>query len=203
MSRPLFIMLGGIASVLAATIAIELSPAQTDPVAAIVPIRHPPRAAAPAAPSMDHSAQWAATALARPLFNPDRRPPKVAAAAGPSSATDNKLPRLTGIMVSPIGRAAIFAPGGNAKPVVVGVGGAIGAWSVKKIELGAVTVAGPDGERSLQPAFDKNRVVPSVASVEPPGADNGQPPASIAATDTPPRVPGMPSLIRRLQRESE
>lgn len=112
----------------------------------------PPPLAAPAAspasvPAVDRERGWVATALARPLFSPDRRPSAVAATAGPSG-----LPRLTGTLVSPSERSAIFAAVGHI-PIVVHEGGRIDAYTVMSIEAGLVRLRGPDGMRILHPTF--------------------------------------------------
>jgi hypothetical protein len=91
---------------------------------------------------------WVATALARPLFSPDRRP---ATEPGQQTAAPAGLPRLAGIMVGPFGRSAIFA--GDPKPAVIQEGGRIGAYTVKSIDSAQVQVAGPDGLRTIRPSF--------------------------------------------------
>ncbi len=97
----------------------------------------------------DQAERWIATALARPLFSPDRRPPPPG--GGPGLA---EIPRLSGILVTPAGRSAIFAPAGASKPVVATEGTTLGAYVVKSIGPDEVTVVGPSGPRLLHPAFD-------------------------------------------------
>lgn len=96
----------------------------------------------------DQSAPRVLTALARPLFTPDRRPLSPEAAPVPPL---NSPPRLTGTLVSREGRRAIFAAGD--KPVVVEEGSRIDAWTVEAIEAGSVTLAGPDGPRVMRMSF--------------------------------------------------
>lgn len=98
----------------------------------------------------DQREKWLSTALARPLFTPDRRPP---AAAVPIAASAD-IPRLSGILVTPFGRSAIFAPPNSSKPMVVTEGTVLGPYTVKAITPDEVTVVGPSGARSLRPAFD-------------------------------------------------
>jgi hypothetical protein len=98
----------------------------------------------------DHTHDWAATVLARPLFSPNRRPAADAttiAGTGPS-----KPPRLTGIVVGPFGRSAIFA-GDGGKSIVVNEGGRINAFTVKSIETAQVYLLRPEGTDVLQPTF--------------------------------------------------
>jgi len=115
-------------------------------------------AAANSVAAADHSSEWVATILARPPLSPDRRPPsEVQATAG--SATPEGLPRLSGVLVGPFGRSAIFAAEGH-KPVVVPEGGRIGGWTVRSIEGGTVEVTGPGGARTLHPSFQSSPAAP-------------------------------------------
>ncbi|MBV8521959.1 MAG: hypothetical protein JOY71_07520 [Acetobacteraceae bacterium] len=110
----------------------------------------------PPTPAVDVAGRtqaWVSTVLARPLFSPDRRP-----AAGPAQATGS-LPRLTGTVVGPFGRAAIFA--GDPKAVAVAEGGRIQSYSVRSIGANEVEVIGPEGVQILRPSF---------APAPPPGA---------------------------------
>lgn len=115
-------------------------------------------AAAPLAAVLDHTGAWVSTILARPLLSPDRRPPSVASAAAGAGVSDS-LPRLSGVLVGPFGRSAIFAADG-AKPIVVGEGGRINAWTVRLIEAGEVQVTGPGGSRTMHPSFQDSPAAP-------------------------------------------
>jgi hypothetical protein len=128
----------------------------------------------PADTAANQAPRWEAAVLARPLFNPDRRP------AGPApvaASQDAGLPRLTGIMITPNGRSAIFAPAGGGKPAVVAEGGSLGVYVVQTISLGEVVLTGPDGSHSLNPTLDHmspaGRSVPPVVMGQ--GAANGVP----------------------------
>lgn len=112
---------------------------------------------------MQHVDAWAAETLARPLFAHNRHPMNQAVA---TQAAAVPLPRLTGVAVSPIRRSAIFAGSEGGKPVVVSLGGKIGRYTVSAIEPGAVTVDGPDGPRTLYPAFDAARQSVLAASAQ-------------------------------------
>jgi hypothetical protein len=152
---------------LAATLAWEAGAfAPSSPVAAA----HPP-ASAGATPSVavpDHTGAWMATILARPLLSPDRRPPREAVAAAPGEPLSDGLPRLSGVLVGPFGRRAIFATDG-AKPVVVGEGGRVNAWTVRRIEIDEVQVAGPSGVRSVRPSFSPPTTPPTPPAPGRPG----------------------------------
>lgn len=87
---------------------------------------------------------WQATLRARPLFSPDRRPPRL---AGTGSRAPG-LPRLTGVVVAPDGRRAIFADG-----KVMTEGAMLGRYRIASIGIGRVTLQGPDGTEVLRPAF--------------------------------------------------
>lgn len=122
-----------------------------------------PRASVAAPPSSavpDHTGDWVATILARPLLSPDRRPAPEVSAAGSGSRAPDGLPRLSGVLVGPFGRSAIFAADG-AKPVVVGEGSRVSAWTVRLIQAGEVQVVGPGGVRTLHPSFPTSPGAPS------------------------------------------
>ncbi len=102
----------------------------------------------------DHTDEWVATILDRPLFSPDRRPPSETQATK-GAAPLAGLPRLSAVLVGPFGRSAIFAAEGQ-KPMVVLEGSRVGAWTVRSIEDGAVEVIGPGGPRTLHPSFESS-----------------------------------------------
>ena len=116
----------------------------------------------PADAVADRLQRWAATSLARPLFNPDRRP---VAVVGSGSTAAAALPRLSGIMITEAGRRAIFAATGADKPQVVAEGGTVGGNLVQSITLEEVVLVGPDGPHKLHLAFD--RQLPGAAMVPP------------------------------------
>jgi hypothetical protein len=159
-----------------------------------------PAPAAPAStPAADDAGRRVAEVLARPLFSPGRRP--AAEAAGPAAAAA-ALPRMTGVIVTPAGRRAIFVNGAG-KPTVVTEGGRIGAYAVQSIEAGRVTLAGPDGQRVVATAFDP-KPAPRTAAPAPglpgysglPGLQGlaGQP--GLDGPSPPPAVPGTAGFPR-------
>jgi hypothetical protein len=101
-----------------------------------------------------------AVVLARPLFEPGRRPVTAATAAG---APPEKLPRLTGVLVTPAGRHVIFASPVHGKPVIATEGTHIGNFVVQSIASGEVTVLGPDGAHTIRPSFDTGVTTPALA----------------------------------------
>lgn len=185
------VLLALLAAALVATIWLELRGRSRDSEVMVAPA---PGAVVPAtgrlvAPDRDQLARLAATVLARPLFSPGRRPP-AAAAAGPAAPAPG-LPRIAGVFVTPAGRRAIFAADKGGKPVVVGEGGQIGAFTVKSIRDGQVTVHGPEGERVLSPAFDPEASAPVPNSPATFGATPAATPAGGIG------IPGLPGF--RLQ----
>ncbi len=103
------------------------------------------------------------------------------AAAGPAPAAA-PLPRMTGVIVTPAGRRAIFVNGAG-KPTVVTEGERIGVYAVQSIEVGRVMLAGPDGQRVVAPAFDP-KTAPRTTGPAPglPGLDGSSPPPAVPGT---------------------
>jgi hypothetical protein len=132
---------------LAAVVALEVANAPQGTVEALPSraVALPPSAAEA---SVDHSGEWAATILGRPLFSADRRPSSAASAI----ASVPGLPRLSGIMVGPFGRSAIFAADGP-KPLVAQEGARIAGYTLKAIEPTQVRLTGPQGNVVLYPTF--------------------------------------------------
>jgi len=96
--------------------------------------------------------EWLKISLARPLFEPSRRPPKTSELSAGSAP---KLPRLSGVMITPEERIVIFA-GPDGKSVILHEGGSIYGYTVQKITPGQATVTGPDGRQVIHPSFDPN-----------------------------------------------
>lgn len=106
-----------------------------------------------ASPAAGRTASWVSAILARPLFSRSRRPPPVAAAAAAARAV---VPRLSGIMIGPAGKSAIFAPAGG-KVIIAQEGDHVGMFTVRSISADRVTVAGPDGVNVLHIAFSTTK----------------------------------------------
>ena len=173
------ICLGLLASCLAGIVALELTGGMPDSGAVTLPRTSTPTPASarPAISGPERVASWADTVLARPLFSPTRRPPPVA--AGPAAAPEAAavLPRMTGVLVTPTLRRAIFA-GPDGTSLVVPEGGRLGAFTVVSVRPGQAVVSGPDGQRTVSPAFDPNAPAPTTAAAAPP----------------PPGLPGLPGF---------
>ncbi len=98
--------------------------------------------------------------LSRPLFEPTRRPPAIQA-QDPTAPME--IPRLSGIMVTPTEKIAVFAPAIGA-PIIVNQNGRFGPFTVLAISGDSVTIKGPAGVIVLSANF----------------SDRGQPEASAA-----------------------
>ncbi len=114
-----------------------------------------PRATQATAPvsRADTVQQWEADILARPLIYPGRRAPSPAVAAA-VQAPPEPVPRLTGVIIGPAGRSALFVSAQGARSVVVQEGGHVGPYVIRAIRSNEVVLEGPDGTRSLHPAYD-------------------------------------------------
>lgn len=151
MIRPATVLFGVLAAALAGSIAWQFMRVQVaDEVQPRVPVQASAGSPGPAVPS-EQSADLAATILARPLMTPTRRPRPPAQVSTPAT----ELPRLTGIIISPDGRSAIFA--GKPRMLVIPEGGRVGEYTVQQIAPGLVTLNGPVGLVALRPSFDATR----------------------------------------------
>jgi hypothetical protein len=125
--------------------------------------------------------ELADAALSRPLFSPTRRPPDQA--PGESTAVqDIAGKRLTGIIVDPDRKLAVFAVSGG-KPLILTIGDTVDGWHIESISPGEVSLSGPGGTRSLQPKSDPSLVRQAVAVATP----APPPPSPNPAPETPPR----------------
>lgn len=139
-----------------------------------------------------------ATALARPLFSSTRRPPPRGSTDG---AADLGLAdtRLTGIVIEPGRRIAIFAPAG-AKLMTVSEGETVGGWRIESITPIEVSLSGPGGIKTLQPKFDPNLVpaagTPPIVN-RPANGPGGAPFPSFSGSVRPGVRPGLPPIFNR------
>ena len=170
----------------------------------------PPRAAdTPAAPRVQQARleNLVATILAQPLFSPTRRPPDTGSS---QSSADPGLGdvRLTGIVVEPDRRLAIFALSGQAKPLSLSEGEALNGWRLDSILPEQVSLSGPGGTTTLEPKADTSLVrqarlpvapaQPKTAAAAgpappPPGPAQMGPPRQLGAATTRPPVRPFPS----------
>jgi hypothetical protein len=139
------------------------------------------------------TATWAESIIARPLFSVSRRPPKAKSTGGP--AADTGLPRLSGIMITPAGRRAIFMPEGG-KPRTLAEGAVLDENTIRQIRANEVLLSGPKGDIVLRPTYDKQQhasgfVVPTPGFPQP-GFNPGFNPAFNPAFNPQPFQPQPP-----------
>ena len=118
-------------------------------------------APAPVAPVAD----WAQTALDRPLFAPDRRRDQ----AGPAALAE--LPRLAGTIRAADKLLAIFQPAGGGKPLVLERDATLAGWTVAEIGDGAVTLLRGASTTVLRLSY---------ANLPTPAPSSGAPPRIVA-----------------------
>lgn len=165
-----------------AVLAVELQPPAVDDQPAIPPPTVLRNASRPAAVPVGIQQQALAAILARPLFSPSRRPAAIATA---SAAPPAVLPRLAGTIVHGGDRSVIFTLGNGGKAVVAHEGSEVGGYTVRAIQAGRVTMAGPDGEHVLRPTFGPQ----TDASVQTPVGTPALPPGAAGAISL--NLPGL------------
>ena len=186
MIRPLPAVLLMGCVVFGSVILLELDSAGSDgPAAERIPSGTDIKLALPRPQEMK-AADLITTALTAPLFSPTRHPPETADAP---DAADTGLSnvRLTGIVIEPDRRVAIFAVTGG-KPLVLAEGDALQDWRLDIISAQKVSVSGPNGTRILEPKPDTTLVRPPPPT---PTQAPAQPPPGAAAA----AVPGQPSAL--------
>jgi hypothetical protein len=132
--------------------------------------------------------QLTATILARPLFSPTRRPPE--AAGTDNSGTPLSDLRLTGILITPDQRLAIFSPAGG-KPLVRSEGDMVSDWRIDSIASQSVSLTGPTGATTLEPKADPNlvRATGAQQAMAPPPQPAVQNPQMMVPANAPVRAP--------------
>ena len=149
-----------LAALLVGVIVIELQPAGPDPALRLEAVGlELPRAAASPAVAADGIGAWREAALARPLFTPGRRP---AAYSLPARA----LPRLSGIVWTPLLRLATFSPEPRSShSMVCRVGDQVAGWAVARIEPSTVLLLRGRETVLLRPRYDTTQPSAPVAMV--------------------------------------
>jgi hypothetical protein len=139
--------------------------------------RLPPAKIEPAAPEIRK--------LADPLFSPTQRRPETASSANANDAASPlRDVRLTGVVIGPDVRIAIFAmTGTNSR--VLSEGEALKGWRLDSISPKGVVLSGPAGNIMLEPQPDTNLVRPP----PPVAVQSGQPGAAMAD------APGQPMAV--------
>ncbi|MGH7079575.1 MAG: hypothetical protein ACREFU_15950 [Acetobacteraceae bacterium] len=154
MSRIALGSLAALGAGLIAVLAVGTAPdgrAPQKPVTAGAEFAGPSRAVAPGTGIGDATENGTenatvASILARPLFNRSRR------SEGGKAPVAGVL-RLTGVVVGPAGREAIFEPVGGGKPLVVFEGERVNGAVVRVIAPGAVLMIDGRGAHLISPAY--------------------------------------------------
>lgn len=146
-------LLGLLAATLMGTVVLEVTD-RDDPMLVVeqstASVAAPPLLAVVALHGPDDRPRRVERMLARPLFSQNRRPP---ADTPVPTASLPKLPRLTGVVVSPAGGFAIFASIEGGKPIIARQGDPVGAAVIEAVAAGQVTLRGPEGILVLHPSF--------------------------------------------------
>ena len=155
-----------LAALLAVGAAVEIAlPDQKRAVVDAAPFRVDATAAAPLATP---TATLAATLLERPVFSPTRRPSDSGPAPAEAVPARPEPPRLTGIVMTPAGRRAIFASAAaDGHGVVVSVGGTVGPWVVQAIGIADVQLTRADERRTVRVAYSDTAAAATTAAPEP------------------------------------
>ena len=143
--------MAGATLVAAASIRVSMPGGRRDPAPAIAvrpaTLVNPPTHSATAV-SARHE-EYVVSILGRPLMSASRRPPASAVAQEPDDAT----PRLSGIVVWPGGRYAIFQSTPTAPSVVLEEGMTLQRWMVRSISADGVVIASANRDLVLRPTF--------------------------------------------------
>src|ERR1700724_727026 len=142
------------------------------------------RTKVPAAPAAQRprAEELVQTTLAQPLFREPRRPPDRPTG---DKSSEPQLPnlRLSGIVIEPEHRVAIFAVPGS-KPLARAAGETINEWHLDSIGLNQVSLSGPTGITTLEPKSDPNLV--RQKTVAQPAPKSTPPPPVAAKAPAPP-----------------
>ncbi|MBV8846191.1 MAG: hypothetical protein JO307_25570 [Bryobacterales bacterium] len=160
--------------------------------------RLPPAEIEPAAPE--------SRKLADPLLNPTQRRPETASSADDADSLLRGV-RLTGVVIGPDLRIAIFAvTGGNSR--MLSEGEALKGWRLDSISPKEVVLSGPAGNILLKPQSDANLVrspppievqsdQPGPAMARPPGQPIAVTPIAVGnlSAATPVQTQGYPNYL--------
>jgi hypothetical protein len=190
--------------VLGIVVAVELAP-EADAVAGRVETAERSGTGSPSAkrPPRETLDEQLAITLAQPLFSSTRRPPQNAVGNAGADLADA---RLTGIVVEPAHRIAIFAVTG-AKPLRLTEGEAVSGWRIESITPREVALSGPGGTKTLEPKPDPTLGSPAPGSTPAPavaGRPVVAPPAAATAAARPGVLPlagQPPPRPRRVERQ--
>lgn len=133
-----------------------------------------------------------ATTLSRPLFSATRRPRDRGTADRPMELGLSQL-RLSGIVIEPQRRIAIFAKTG-AKPLARSEGETLDEWRLDSITPREVTLTGPTSSTTLEVKTDPNIARPARPQPQPPAPGR---PGPAAGRPGVPVIPGQAAVPPR------
>ena len=149
--------------------------------------------------------------LADPPFSPTQRLSEASSSADDADSSLRDV-RLTGVVIGPDRRIAIFAVTG-ANPLLLSEGDTLKEWRLDSISAEKVLLSGPAGKLTLEPRADANLVRSPPLAVQPGQVEPGVPPGAASAAEpaqpmavtpirdagaasTPPTYPAMGYSIR-------
>jgi len=132
--------------ILATLLAVEIVLPAMPPIALPTPVASRPKPSArPAADADVMVDDLVAIVLDRPVMEPNRRARGVVPVAPP---TDAALPRLSGVIIGPDGKRAIFTPA-TGRSLILAEGDKVGQAIIKTIRPDEVILAGSDGDQVI------------------------------------------------------
>lgn len=156
--------LAGLCACLLAVIALEISPepgiAQAE--AGVAGAPGPAPVALPAELAALAPLQHYAAIVERPLFDASRRPPPIEESATPAVAADLRQLTLTGVVIAPDARFAIFQDQSPARTVRLARGTRVGEWLLDEIHPDGV-VFRRGGARQRLALYEKKDRAPALA----------------------------------------
>lgn len=155
--------LAGVCAFLAAVIALELAPepgiAQAE--AGVAKAPRAPAALPGEITALAPLPQYAAI-VERPLFDASRRPPPLAESGTPAVAADLRQLTLTGVVITPHSRFAIFQDKSPAQISRVAQGMAVGGWTLEEVRADGVVLRRGTARQRL-PLYEKKDGAPATA----------------------------------------
>ena len=193
MDRIIIAFLAGSAA-FGALLLTELSDATDQPIG--LPVAARMQSTATPAAQRPRVEELVRAALAQPLFSPSRRPPD-RATGDRTVAPELPNMRLTGIVIEPERRLAIFAVPGS-KPLVRAEGETVNDLRVESIGPNQVSLSGPNGSTTLEPKSDpsmtrRNQGAQPTTAGAKAGVSGARSPASRAAAPNSPTPPNVPA----------
>lgn len=156
--------LAALCAFLVAVIALELAPEPgiAEAEAGVSKPAGPAPVALPREPAALAPLPQYAAIVERPLFDPSRRPPAVVDSAAPAVAADLRSLTLTGLVITPEARYAIFQDKSPEQTLRLAPGMRVGDWTLDAIAPDGVTFR-RGGARERLPLYPTKEGVPAAA----------------------------------------